>query len=59
MHDSSGNTSFAGQGSAESGALGARLADLTPDLQEVISAWEALPGTTKVGILAMVRAACH
>ncbi len=30
---------------------------IDPDLQLVIDAWQTLPETTKVGILAMVRAA--
>lgn len=45
----------------ESAAAGAAVepeeVPIDPDLQLVIDAWETLPETTKVGILAMVRAA--
>ncbi len=41
---------------AESGAVGADSSPISPELAEVIDAWEALPKAIKAGILAMVRA---
>jgi len=42
---------------AQSGALPADSVEFSPNLQLVIEAWQTLPEATKVGILAMVRAA--
>ena len=55
--ESSGKTSFPTTGGAECGALDAQSAIIPPGLQLVIDAWATLPETTKIGILAMVRAA--
>ena len=49
-------TAIGGQDSAECGALGAQLADLPSELQEVVNAWETLSEPTRAGILAMIRA---
>ena len=42
---------------APGAAVSAQTTPLDPDLQLVIEAWETLPEATKIGILAMVRAA--
>ena len=40
---------------AESGALGTQTPTITPELQDSIDAWPALPESLRNGILAMVR----
>ena len=42
---------------APGAAVSAETVPLDPDLQLVIDAWPTLPEATKIGILAMVRAA--
>lgn len=44
-------------GGAKSGALGADLAPIYPDLVAVIDAWPRLPEKTRRAVLAMVKAA--
>jgi hypothetical protein len=55
--ETSGKTKIAEAGGAESDALGAQSPVYPPDLQSVIEGWNFLPETTRIGILAMVRAA--
>ena len=54
---SEGNIANAAQGGAESGALSEDSGEFPAELQLVIEAWQTLPETTKVGIVAMVRVA--
>jgi hypothetical protein len=44
-------------GGAESGALGAPMAPLDPDLAAVVDAWPTLPEPIRAGILGMIRTA--
>jgi len=44
------------QGGAESGAPGAQLAPIDPELAAVVAAWADLPDAVRTGILAMVQA---
>ena len=48
---------FCGGSGAQSDALPADSVEFPPDWLLVIEAWQTLPEATKVGILAMVRAA--
>ena len=57
MPESPGKADVSATGGAESGALGAQSGDIPPDLRLVVEVWGTLPEATKVGILAMVRAA--
>lgn len=50
-------TNISTPGGAESGALRPAVANLTPDLVDLIDAWPRLPDALKAGILAMVRGA--
>lgn len=49
------NTIFSPSGGAESGALGAQLGALPPELMAVVEAWPSLPEGVKASILAAVR----
>jgi hypothetical protein len=50
-------TDISSGGGAESGALLSDSENFPHELRLVIDAWEILPESTKIGILAMVRAA--
>jgi hypothetical protein len=52
-----GETAFSGIGGTETGTLAAQLALADVDLRMVIDTWAGLSEATKIGILAMVRAA--
>ena len=52
-----GKTALSETGGTETGTLAAQLALADADLRMVIDAWAGLSEATKVGILAMVRAA--
>ena len=56
MPESPGKADVSATGGAASGALGTPSGDIPPALLLVVGAWQTLPETTKVGILAMVRA---
>ena len=55
--DSSNKTAISSTGGAESGALAAQLALVAPELLVIAEAWPSLSETTKVRIMAMVKAA--
>ena len=50
-------TGVLNQSGAESGALDAQKAELSPELAAVVEAWPKLPPAIRAGILAMIRAA--
>ena len=55
--DSTGNTAILESSAAKSGAFSPDFAPNDPGLAEVLAAWPTLPGDTKAGILAIIRAA--
>jgi len=55
--ENAGETGDRDESGAECGAVGARVAEIDPDLAAVVDAWPGLSDAIKAGILAMVRAA--
>ena len=52
-----GKTRVAADTGADAGAVETKPAQFSPDLQDIIDAWPALPEAIRAGILAMVKAA--
>jgi len=56
---STGKTAISETDSAESGAVGARIDEIVPDLQAILVSWPTLPEAVKAGIVAMIQAAAE